>query len=179
LRATVSSSYVNSTGQPPAGFDPNTGGFGQPPPGYDPNQQQPFGAAPGAPLPPMTPQGGGNNRMKIILAAVGAVLLLVCIGGVAWGIMSFTGGGAADAKVGECLSGKSIDRSSENFQETDLEVVKCSDKDARYKVVGKVENKKQAEATNAVCSQFTGAEVIYWEGRKNEAGTVLCLKTNQ
>ena len=126
----------------------------------------------------MTPQGGGGNKTKIILAVAGAVLLLLCIGGVAWGIMSFAGGGAADAKVGECLSGKSIDRSSDRFQETELEVVKCSESDARYKVVGKVENKKQNEATEDVCRQFQGAEVIYWEGQEGEAGTVLCLQTN-
>jgi hypothetical protein len=30
-----------------------------------------------------------------------------------------------------------------------------------------------------VCRPFTGAELIYWEGRANEKGTVLCLQTNK
>ena len=137
--------------------------------------------APGAPLPPMTPpQRGGGSKVKIILAIVGAVLLLCCIGGVALAVQgNIFGSSASSADVGDCLSGKSIDQSSDKFQEADLEVVKCSDGDAKYKVVGKVENKTQAEATDEVCRPFTGAELIYWEGRANEKGTVLCLQTNK
>jgi hypothetical protein len=127
----------------------------------------------------MTPPGRGGGKTKIILAIAGAVLLLLCIGGVAWGVMSLTGSGAADAKVGDCLSGKAIDRSSERFQETELEVVECSDGDARFKVVGKVDDKTQGQANEELCRQFTGAEVIYWEGRDGESGTVLCLQTNK
>jgi hypothetical protein len=89
------------------------------------------------------------------------------------------GGSAGSADVGECLSGKSIDQSNDKFQEADLEVVECSDADAKYKVVGKVEDKTQAQATDEVCRPFNGAEFVYWEGRANEKGTVLCLQTNK
>jgi hypothetical protein len=117
------------------------------------------------------PQRGGGSKVKIILAIVGAVLLLCCIGGVALAVQgNIFGSSASSADVGDCLSGKSIDQSSDKFQEADLEVVKCSDGDAKYKVVGKVENKTQAEATDEVCRPFTGAELIYWEGRANEKG---------
>jgi hypothetical protein len=127
----------------------------------------------------MTPPASrGGGKLKIILAIVGAFLLLCCIGGVALAVQSdIFGGSAGNADVGDCLSGKSIDQSSDRFQEADLEVVECSDADAKYKVVGKVEGKTQAQATDAVCKPFTGAELIYWEGRAGEKGTVLCLQT--
>jgi hypothetical protein len=127
----------------------------------------------------MAPAGRQGGRMKLILAIVGAVLLLCCIGSVAFFARNgLPGSGTASkANVGDCLSGKSIDKSNDKFQETNLEIVKCADADAKYKVVGKVENKTQGQATDDVCKPFTGAEIVYWEGRENEKGTVLCLQT--
>lgn len=166
---------------PPGGFDPNAAqpGYGQPG-GFDPQGGQPgFGAAPGAPLPPLTPARRGGP-WKIILAIAGVVLLLCCIGGIALAAKGgdWFGGGAADAKVGDCLKGEAIDQSADDFQEADLEVVKCDAKDARYAVVGRVDNKTQAQATAEVCRPFTDAEFVYWQGRDDEQGTVLCLKAN-
>jgi hypothetical protein len=128
----------------------------------------------------MTPPARSGGKLKIILAVVGALLLLCCVGGVALAVQSdIFGGGAGSADVGDCLAGKGIDSGNDRFQKADLEVVECSDSEARYKVVGKVENKTQTEAVDAVCEPFTGAELIYWEGRQGEEGTVLCLQTNQ
>jgi hypothetical protein len=128
------------------------------------------------------PSGRQGGKLKITLAIVGAVLLLCCIGGVALVVQSgLPGSGTANkADVGDCLGGKSIDQSNDNFQKAELDLVECADADAKYKVIGKVENKTQGEANNEeVCRPFTGAEVVYWEGPENKKGTVLCLQTNK
>jgi hypothetical protein len=164
-------------GAQPGGYDPNAGQYGQQPGGYDPNAgQQPFGAVPGA------PPARRRGPLKIILAIAGVVLLLCCIGGVVLAVRGGSdifGGSPGNAKAGDCLSGKSIDERSDRFQEADLEVVECTETDAKYKVVGRVDNKTQAQATDEVCQPFAEAELIYWQGRAGEEGTVLCLKKNQ
>jgi hypothetical protein len=129
----------------------------------------------------MTPPARRGGPLKIILAIVGALLLLCCIGGVVFAVRGadIFGGNPGNAEAGDCLSGKSIDERSDRFQEADLEIVECTDADAKYKVVGRVDDKTQAEATDEVCRPFPDAELIYWQGRSGEEGTVLCLKKNQ
>jgi hypothetical protein len=131
-------------------------------------------------VPPTT--STGRRPLKIILAVVGAVLLLCCIGGVVIAVVnkdvfSRDPGGA---KAGDCLSGKSIDQSSDQFQNANLKVVSCTAGDAKYKVVGRVENKTQTDAQNDnnVCGAYPDATSLYWQGQKGKTGTVLCLKEN-
>jgi hypothetical protein len=133
-------------------------------------------------VPPATPPRRGGP-LKIILAIVGGVLALCCIGGVILAVVnwdSISGGDPGSSKAGDCLGGKAIDQSSDEFQEADLKVVKCSDGDAKYKVVGRVEDKTQTEAQTDenVCSAFADATSLYWQGQKGKKGVVLCLKEN-
>ncbi|GIJ44820.1 hypothetical protein Val02_17060 [Virgisporangium aliadipatigenens] len=163
------------------GYDPNAQpGFQQPgfQPGYDPNAQQPFGAAPGAPLPPMTPPAGRGNKVKIVVAVVGALLLLCCIGGVVVVPRLLGGDALADAKQGDCLKGEVADGTSDKFKAADLELVDCGDSAATYVVAGKVSGKTQSEAEtdNNVCAAYKDADTVFWIGPEGKKGTVLCLK---
>jgi hypothetical protein len=176
----------SGTGQPP----PESGDqlpppYGQPPPGTGADPNQGFGAppppAPGAPLPPMAPPGRRGGPLKIILAVVAGLLLLCCIGIVAiatiGGSRFFGGDNLNNANVGTCVNAdQSLNRSSDRFENVKLEVVSCADANADYKVVGRVENKTQAEANaNTICDAFPDASFVYWQGRQNQRGTVLCL----
>jgi len=128
--------------------------------------------------PPTPAHSGGNWKIFAIIGVV--VLLLCCIGGVVGAIQfnKSSGGAAGSAKAGDCLKGKSIDDQSDRFQKADLKVVKCSDKEAKYEVVGKVKDKTQlqAQTDNKVCDAFPTATKLYWEGRSGQKGVVLCLK---
>jgi flagellar basal body-associated protein FliL len=136
------------------------------------------------PVGPVSDQPSAKRKpWKIIAIVVGVLLLLCCVGGAV--LVANSGKlfstAAADAKVGDCLSGKKIDQSSDKFQKADLKVVKCSDPDALYKVVGRVEDRTQSQAQtdDNVCGAFADATNLYWQGREGEKGTVLCMKENK
>lgn len=104
---------------PPAGGPPPQGGFQQTPSGFPP-------PPPGAGFPPAGPpakKGGGGK----IAAIIGGVVVIALIIALKVGIGAlFSGGGALDAKVGDCLTNAA--------DADDTEVVDCSDADAYYKV---------------------------------------------
>jgi len=98
-------------------------------------------------------------------------VLVVVIAVVALIAAYFRQGAAASARVGDCMQ-----RTGTNS----LKVVKCTDKNAKLVVVGRVENKTQIEASISACSDFDGKNVVssYWEGKQggvDEKGIVLCL----
>jgi hypothetical protein len=73
---------------------------------------------------------------------------------------------ASKAKVGDCVQQQGSN---------DLKVVKCDDTKANFKVVGRVEDKTQVEASLGACDDFPDAQSAYWEGKSGEKGLVLCL----
>jgi hypothetical protein len=154
---------------PPSGFAP-----GEPAPG------QPF---PGQPYPPPPPPKKSNvRRILLIVGGALAVLLVICLVLVFVVFKTATGQNAANAKEGDCLSGNAI--TSTTRQETQgLKITDCSKSDARYKVVGRVPDKTQAQADQSLCQPFVdqGAEIFYWQEKSPGAGTgtVLCLKNNK
>jgi hypothetical protein len=80
---------------------------------------------------------------------------------------------AVNAKVGDCLAGTS----PEELNAEALKIVPCTQTDAGFKVVERVENKTEAEAQGS-CTESTEDRWVYWSGEKNKAGTVLCLGRN-
>jgi hypothetical protein len=70
------------------------------------------------------------------------------------------------AKVGDCVKQTGGDS---------IEVTECSDGDADFTVVGRIENKTSIDAGLFACSDFDAATSSYWEGEEGEKGTVLCL----
>lgn len=110
-----------------------------------------------------------SKARGIVKRIVGALVVfaVISIGGVAWAYLT---GAPETAKAGDCLSGQSAE---------ELKTVDCADATAEYKVVGKVENKTEAEFdTNAesICAAYPTFQTAYWEGKKNGSGYVLCLE---
>jgi len=154
-------------GYPPPGAQP--GGF--PPPaqqgGFPPPQQggiappQAGGFPPPGPAPQPVRSGGGARRRIITI-----VVALVVIGGLVAVGAFLNRDAASKAKVGDCVQQQGSN---------DLKVVKCDDSSADFKVVGRVENKTQVEASLSACDSFPDAESAYWEGEQGKKGLVLCL----
>ena len=134
-------------------FSQQGGGF--PPPGGQP-------AGPPAPGPaPVPVRRGGGGRRRL----VGIVILVLLLAGLVAAGIYFNRDAASKAKVGDCVEQQGTDT---------LKVVTCDDAKADFKVVGRVENKRQSE-TDSACSQYPDFESSYWEGKSGQKGLVLCL----
>ena len=142
-------------------------------PGDDPD-------APGAAGDSGAPSGGSDapkQRGKLGRIIVGvAVVLVLAVVGVVYSV--YSGGSAtANAKEGDCLSGDAV--TSDVSKSVKLNLAKCDAADARYKVVGLIADKTEADVKSELCEPFAtkGAEVIYWQesSRGSGKGNVLCL----
>ena len=73
----------------------------------------------------------------------------------------------ASAVVGDCLA-----RSGEGAV-----VVPCSDQQATYIVLGRLDSRTQVEASMSACTGFAGTTDVYWQGKEgiDARGLVLCL----
>jgi hypothetical protein len=93
--------------------------------------------------------------VAVILAIIGVVLYLAR-------------NNAANAEVGDCMK---------QTGPNSLEQVACDDSAAKFKVVGRVENKTETEATLTACDAYKsqGAQQVYWWGKSGGKGFVLCL----
>ena len=111
---------------------------------------------------PAVPPAKSTTSAKIILA----IVLLLLFGGLGAAVYFVRQSDPALAKVGDCVAQESGDSVS---------VVECTDPDADFKVVGRLENKTQVDAGLFACSDFEKATSSYWEGEQGEKGTVLCL----
>ena len=139
-----------------------------PPPNYSSGNVPP----PDSGNPPVTPapapaKGGGKGAIGRIVGIV-VVVLVLFVGGIIWRTVT---GAPSTAKVGDCVSG-----SVSNANET--KVVDCTDAKATGKVVGKVEDKTEAEFqsnTEEICKPYPTAETAFWEGNSGKKGYVLCL----
>lgn len=126
----------------------------------------------GAPVPPGDAAAPAKSSVAggIVKRIIGAVVVfaVIGIGGIAWNYLS---GAPETAKVGDCLSGQSAEA---------LKTVDCTDAAAEHKVVGKVEDKTEAEFDSddelSVCSAYPTTQTGYWEGTKGGKGYVLCLE---
>ncbi|HEY0697919.1 MAG TPA: hypothetical protein VGD43_08930 [Micromonospora sp.] len=139
----------------------------QPPAGapVPPQYGAPMPAA-GAPVPPAPSKGKG-----ILGRIIGAVVVfaVISLGALAWKYIS---GDPDTAKVGDCLVA--------GDKEEDLTTTKCDDAKAQYKVVGKIDNKTEAEfnasSVSNPCEAFPTAESAFWKGEKGGTGYILCLE---
>lgn len=82
----------------------------------------------------------------------------------------------ADATVGSCLAGDTLDSASAR-PVNNMEIVDCSASNAKYKVVGVVPGKTKAQfnAENDTCDAYPSAKSELWEGTSSGSGVVLCL----
>jgi hypothetical protein len=151
-------------------------GAAQPPPGQSfgaapPPPGQSFGAAP--PPPPMPAQPAEPAPKKKKGGVLRVIVPLVVVAVIAAGGWWFTRKEAQNAKVGDCLAGTS----PEELNAEKLTIVPCTQSDAGFKVVERVENKTEAQSQSA-CTESTEDRWVYWYGERGGSGTVLCLGRN-
>ncbi|WP_157630852.1 LppU/SCO3897 family protein [Kribbella catacumbae] len=112
----------------------------------------------------MTPTAGGRaklTRKQKITNIVGLAIIALIFGTVFY----FARNNASNTDVGDCVK----ETGSNGLQQVD-----CGNSEARYKVVGKVKDKSQAEATFSTCSEFKGTSDLYWQ-KSGSQSFVLCL----
>lgn len=115
-------------------------------------------------VPGRVPKAGNpKRRQKIVLS-----VFLVLVVGVFGAIWLATRHSPSTAKAGDCVRGTGDDS---------VETVACDDPSATYKVVGRVEDQTQTQATLSSCDAFPGqgVEQVYWSGEPGGTGYVLCL----
>lgn len=127
------------------------------------------GTAPGGdPAPSAVAPAKSSVAGGIVKRIIGAVVVfaVISIGGL---IYKNVTGAPETAKVGDCLSGQAAD---------EIKTIDCTDAAAAHKIVGKVEDKTEAEfkSDEQICSAYPTTENAYWEGTKGGKGYVLCLE---
>jgi hypothetical protein len=149
------------------------GQFGQAPQGqFGPAPQGQFGAPPpGYPQPP-APKKRGAARIVVPIVSV------VVLGVIAVVVLIASRSSPSHAKVGDCLKGSAI--TSTTAQDAgEVKIVACTSADAKYKVVGKVDNKTRTQFStdDAICQPYVsaGATTALWGQTSGEKGFVLCL----
>lgn len=124
----------------------------------------PQGGAPvppqgGAPVAPEAPRKKSKLPRILVSLVVAAVVF-----GVAFYLQLDDPG---NAKVGDCVAGASAD---------DMKIVDCASGEARYEVIGRVEDKPES-ALETACQEYQEAEQAFWQGEQDKNGVVLCLKS--
>ncbi|MEV4763362.1 hypothetical protein AB0J89_12095 [Micromonospora chokoriensis] len=154
-----------------------------------PNTPAPDAAAPNTPAPstpapdeakPEAEKSGGKKALGII----GAILAVVVIAGLKFGVASAIGNyfnkdETADAKVGDCIAELPEVTGTEQEEVDGAKVVSCTSTDAAYTVVGRVNDQSQAQAqAGTACDQFfkEGEEgYVFSSIEPGKTGYVLCL----
>jgi hypothetical protein len=129
----------------------------QPPPQWPAPQPPPPSAAQVEP-----PMPRGNKRRQRITLTV----FLVLVAGIFVAIYFGTRHNPEQAAVGDCVRPDG---------ENSVKIVDCSDPQAQYKVVGRVEDKTEIEANINACDAYADTTAVYWSGESGGTGFVLCL----
>jgi hypothetical protein len=157
------------------------GQFGQAPQGqFGQAPQGQFGQAPqgqfGAPPPgyPQPPAPKKRSKARLVVPLISIVVLVV----IAVVVFFASKSNPSNAKVGDCLKGSAI--TSTTAQDAgDVKIVDCASADAKYKVVGKVDNKTRSQFStdDTICQPFVsaGATTALWGQTSGSKGFVLCL----
>jgi hypothetical protein len=178
-------------GQPGQPYGGQPGQPGQPGESYGGGQQA-FGGQPpspysgysgeapapnpyGAPVPPPVKKSKAGKIIGIIVGVL-VLLIAVCVGGGAL-LLKNAKSDPANAKVGNCLAGDTMD-STNAKPVNNVKVVDCTATDAKYKVVGVVDGKTETDfkTDDAICKAYTTAESALWQGSPGKSGSVLCLE---
>jgi hypothetical protein len=132
--------------------------------------------------PPPAPRKSGIGKKIGAFAGVIAVALVIAAVkfGLFTGISAALGLGddkAAEAKVGDCIASLPEVAEGQQQEANDAKVVTCDSADAKYAVVGRLENQTATQAaSNDVCNPYKEATYWYSAIPENGKGYVLCLK---
>ncbi|GAA2836715.1 LppU/SCO3897 family protein [Crossiella cryophila] len=126
------------------------------------------------PIQPAGEQPAAPKKKKSVLPKVLGILLVVLVAG-GFAVYRYMNS-AQSAKVGECIAAK-----VEGEKVNSANKVDCGNADAQYKVVGKYEDKKEADFKIELCEPHADTTDAIWvpEGRSGATGTVLCLTANK
>ncbi|MFI6238875.1 hypothetical protein ACIBEF_03245 [Micromonospora sp. NPDC050795] len=125
-----------------------------------------------------------KSGAKKVLGIVGAILAVVVIAGLKFGVASAIGNffnkdATADAKTGDCIAELPEVTGTEQEEVDGAKVVACTSTDAAYNVVGRVDGQSEAQAkADTACTQFfkEGQEgYIFSSIEPGKTGYVLCL----
>ena len=131
-----------------------------------PTQPVPAGPAPAsgafAPV-PAAPARRSKRRQLIILSVF--LVAVVAFFGFVYAASRHNPG---SAKAGDCVRQTGANA---------VQVVDCTDARAEFKVVGRVEDKTEVDASLNACDPFAdlGATQAFWSGPAGKTGYVLCL----
>ncbi|MGI5525527.1 LppU/SCO3897 family protein [Micromonospora sp. CA-259024] len=137
-------------------------------------------AAPPQPAEPEAKKPGGRKALGI----VGAILAIVVVAGLKFGIASAIGNyfnkdETAAAKAGDCIAELPEITGTEQETVKGAKVVECTSTDAAYNVVGRVDDQSEAQAkADTACSQYfkEGEEAYVFSSiEPGKTGYVLCL----
>ncbi|MCX5118737.1 hypothetical protein OG992_16265 [Micromonospora sp. NBC_00362] len=135
------------------------------------------------PQPAAEPKAEKSGAKKAI-GIVGAILVVVVIAGLKFGVASAIGNyfnkdETAAAKTGDCIAELPEVTGTEQEEVDGAKVVECTSTDAAYSVVGRVDGQSEAQAkADTTCTQFfkEGQEgYIYSSIKPGKTGYVLCL----
>ncbi|MEV1155812.1 hypothetical protein AB0J27_10445 [Micromonospora chokoriensis] len=169
----------------PAGAEPDAAAPNTPAPNTAaPNTPAPDAAAPNTPAPDAAKPEAEKSGGKKALGIIGAILAVVVIAGLKFGVASAIGNyfnkdETADAKVGDCIAELPEVTGTEQEEVDGAKVVSCTSTDAAYTVVGRVNDQSQAQAqAGTACDQFfkEGEEgYVFSSIEPGKTGYVLCL----
>lgn len=135
------------------------------------------------PLPAARPKAEKSGGKKA-LGIVGAILAVVVIAGLKFGVASAIGNyfnkdETADAKTGDCIAELPEVTGTEQEEVDGAKVVECTSTDAAYNVVGRVDGQSEAQAkADTTCTQFFKEDeegYIFSSIEPGKTGYVLCL----
>ncbi|RAO26752.1 hypothetical protein PSN13_06782 [Micromonospora saelicesensis] len=139
---------------------------------------------PAAEQQPATEPKAEKSGAKKAIGIVGAVLAVVVIAGLKFGVASAIGNyfnkdETAAAKTGDCIAELPEITGTEQEEVDGAKVVECTSTDAAYSVVGRVDGQSEAQAkADTTCTQFfkEGQEgYVFSSIEPGKTGYVLCL----
>jgi len=96
------------------------------------------------------------------------IVLVAALGGLGWYLVGSATTAAATAAVGDCVA---------QAGEDNVRIIGCVEPDAKFRVVGRLEDRRMIDAGLFACSDFPEATSSFWQGLAgpSEPGLVLCL----
>lgn len=138
-----------------------------------PTQDEP--AAPEA-APSPEKKGGASKAMVAAVGILGVVLLAVVGVVVVRNVLSVSDP-TQDAKAGDCLANLPQAVAGEETAVKDVKIVACDAADAKYAVVGRVDEVTAEQASaGEVCASFAETTMRFYAIPAGGKGYVLCLK---
>ncbi|WP_084597731.1 LppU/SCO3897 family protein [Micromonospora chokoriensis] len=137
-----------------------------------------------AETPQATEPKAEKSGAKKALGIVGAILAVVVIAGLKFGVASaigdyFNKDETADAKTGDCIAELPEVKGNEQEEVDGAKIVDCTSTEAAYNVVGRVDGQTAAQAkADTACTQFfkEGEEgYIFSSIEPGKTGYLLCL----